>query len=82
LSVFEKNYEDILSHDAEKMGFTKGVTQFSDWTTEEFQKIKGARFDKEAFESMEKLEFNESTPVSNGIDWRNSGIVTGVKNQG
>jgi len=69
-----------LNHDAEVMGFTKGVTQFSDWTTEEFNRLKGAKFDREAFESMEKLEVTDTTPVANGVNWAAAGYVTYVKN--
>jgi len=62
------------------MGFTKGITPFADWTTSEFNKLKGAKFDKAEFENMETLEVDESTPIANGVDWWHAGYVSSVKN--
>jgi len=56
-----------------------GINKFSDMTPFEFNKMKGGLFDPEQYKLADTLEFNESEPVSNGIDWRNSGAVTGVK---
>jgi C1A family cysteine protease len=64
------------------MGFTKGINKFSDWTKEEFNQLKGGKYDPKMLAGMEKLETGDNAPVSNGVDWRNSGAVTGVKNQG
>jgi C1A family cysteine protease len=64
------------------MGFTKGINQFSDWTAEEFNKLKGGKFDPKMLNASEKVEFDAEAPVANGVDWRYSGGVTGVKNQG
>jgi cathepsin L len=44
--------------------------------------MKGGKFDPEQYKMAETLEVDENTPVANGVDWRNSGAVTGVKNQG
>jgi len=49
-------------------------------TEQEFNRMKGGKYDESIFQTGEFLEFNESEPVPNGIDWRNSGAVTPVKN--
>jgi hypothetical protein len=56
-----------------------GINKFSDMTDYEFSKMKGGLFDPEQYELAETLEFNETEPVANGVDWRNSGAVTAVK---
>ena len=49
-------------------------------TAAEFNKMKGFRFDQEAFDALDVLPLDENEAVANDIDWRNSGAVTGVKN--
>ena len=56
-----------------------GVTQFSDYTTEEFNKMLGANQIALPNELVEKLD----TSVINGpIDWRQRNAVNKIKNQG
>ena len=59
-----------------------GLTKFSDWSEEEFQAIQGLR-------NVEKPEFNgfavrmvKDQTLPSSVDWRTSGDVTDVKDQG
>jgi len=39
LSLFKSVYEDIIAHDAEIEGYTKGINHFSDWSDYEWKSI-------------------------------------------
>ena len=84
LSVFEKNFENIMSHNAKTTTYTKAVNHFTDMTAEEFNKnMKGGLHDPAALKLGNLSTFvHDGSPVANGIDWRGAGAVTGVKDQG
>jgi C1A family cysteine protease len=86
LNIFAKNFEHVKAHDAVKTGYTQVVNKFSDYTPEEFNKMKGALpHDSNLFESGVNAfplhPFDETAPVANNVDWRGS-AVTPVKDQG
>jgi cathepsin L len=82
-TIFEQNFAKINKHNADNTQTYKlGITQFADMTQEEFaakmltlnklpQPLKPSVFLANTYE-----------PVANGVDWRTSGAVTPIKNQG
>ncbi len=83
-SVWKSNVAFIESHnkDADKHGFTVGMNEFGDLTTEEFVSF---------FNGYQMREINSTAPIFKtdpnfvpfeNVDWRDKGAVTNVKNQG
>jgi cathepsin L len=83
--VFAKNLAHIRQHNADvtKTWFAT-VNEFTDWTTEEFRKLRvhGRRPDiGEA--DQDQLRPLGAIELPSDVDWRNkAGVVTPVKNQG
>lgn len=96
LSAFKSNYELVKGHDAKKEGYELGLNKFSDWTMEEFGKILNDKFGDQAQEAEDEDEFSVWPPVEenqvntnetllgapSSVDWRSSGAVTPVRDQG
>ena len=59
--------------------FSVGHNQFSTWTDEEFKRMLGYK-GPQTLENETDVFVGE--PVSNGVDWRDKGVVNPVKNQG
>jgi C1A family cysteine protease len=68
------------SQNAEAHGFVQAINKFTDWTEEEFKAILGynAQLKKANYDA--DLLSNVSAPTS--VDWRATGAVTPVKDQG
>jgi len=86
--AFAKNLEHIRKHnaDASKTWFAT-VNEFTDWTTEEFRKLRanGRRPDVHEGdpEQLSGLLVMDVADLPSDVDWRNkTGVVTPVKNQG
>jgi len=83
LSVFAANYHDIMSHNmmqAEKLGFTKAINQFSDMTAQEFKMRLGYKAHMKKFNETNVAHLHDDAPAA--VDWRSKNAVTGVKDQG
>lgn len=79
-SIFKANLEKIEEHNADStQTYQIGVTPFADMDTQEF-------VDKILMKDLPKpsdvTRVSVGGPISNGVDWRQQGAVTGVKNQG
>jgi len=88
--IFYNNLQGIKKHNQDPAKTWKaGVNQFTDRTPEEFHKVLGYRKDI-GFASKQKQsrtsvpEINEATvkALPTNIDWRTSGIISAVKDQG
>src|SRR5438105_1978869 len=79
LSVFRANYQAILNHNsANDQDFYLTLNQFADMSPAEFKMRLGLKAHKSS-NKTQKMEVRD-TPTS--IDWRTSGAVTPVKDQG
>jgi len=82
-NIFKQNYDVMLRHNAGNSSWSMGINQFSDMSEEEFASVylTGLRIPTDT-----KVDFVDDGPhviVPNADkDWRSSGAVTGVKNQG
>ena len=84
---FLKNHVAMKQAVDENSTFTLGENQFSDWTPEEFRSILGYKKVVESEEvsiQIEPFEARslEAVNIPESVDWRNSGAVTPVKDQG
>lgn len=83
-SVYEKNLADIerVNNDPEST-WTAGVNEYSDMTWEEFKAMFLTGVDPQHCSATGRN--GKSLPPStlpDAVDWREKGVVTGVKNQG
>ena len=84
LKIFTEVYNDIVQHNAMKansVGYTKGINGFSDMTAAEFNMRKGAKVDASLWEGIEAAP-NAGVGAPYSVDWRQSGAVYAVKDQG
>ncbi|XP_004074015.1 cathepsin L1 [Oryzias latipes] len=86
-AVWEKNLHVVMKHNQqateEKHSFTVGLNHLSDMTAEEInEKLNGFKMEEHADyrNHTSKLSSGVSTPAS--VDWRKSGLVGPVTNQG
>ncbi|CAL5339696.1 unnamed protein product [Camellia sinensis] len=80
-SIFSENLKLIKSHNKKKLSYTLSVNHFSDWTWEEFRKHRlGAAQNCSATTRGNHKLTDEVLP--NSKDWRVTGIVSPVKDQG
>ena len=80
LSVFAENLKIAEERNAQDTA-THGVTQFSDWTHEEFMKLNGAIVPQEDDSHIPTLNTGKAPQGSK--DWRDeAGVMTPIKDQG
>jgi len=79
---WKKTTEEVELHNAQySHEFTQAVNELSDLTDEEFEKYYlGYKMASEPDNATLHVPSND--PIPNNIDWRQQGLVTGVKNQG
>jgi C1A family cysteine protease len=60
-----------------------GVNLFADWTMEEYRRILGYKPQDDLEDIEPTVHDTTGVDIVNGsLDWRQRGVVTGVKNQG
>lgn len=83
-SIFAENMKKIESHNNAGNSYKLGINQFSDMTQEEFtaQSLGGyKRMPQPKSPALKAAKINvQDLPES--VDWRDSGVVSDVKNQG
>ncbi|KAL8538683.1 hypothetical protein ACS0TY_000628 [Phlomoides rotata] len=86
LGVFAKNLIRAVEHQALDPTAVHGVTQFSDLSAEEFERmymgVKGGTAAASLWENAAVSEEMEVRDLPKSFDWREKGAVTAVKNQG
>lgn len=81
LKHFAQTLQEIREHNEAnaESGYTLGINQFSDWTFHEYKRLLGAM---EAGAEIEKLSIHKFEASNGPVDWRSSGKVNAVKDQG
>jgi cathepsin L len=79
LQLFTQAYEEIQEHNAKGLSWKLGINHLTDMSPYEYSQMLG--YISEPRE-MNYAEFDDSAPVANAVDWRSSGAVTPVKDQG
>lgn len=82
--VFRKNLRHIIMHNLDHtQNFTMGINQFTDLTPEEFKTNYVHNGKRNPLGGFGCKQFSSSSSnIPTGIDWRNKGAVTSVKDQG
>jgi cathepsin L len=80
-NIFKENVLKTELHAKTKSSYTTGVNKFSDITQEEFESsfLGGAR---PIGPSVSTSSRRSSSSLPDSVDWRDSGAITGVKDQG
>jgi cathepsin L len=80
LGVYRSNLEFIEEHNRLNVGFSVAMNQFGDLTVREFSSIYNTyQMDSNRTSNVVELA---NIQILGDVDWRSSGAVTGVKNQG
>jgi cathepsin F len=83
LAVFHAHYIAAQEHNDKNLGSTYGITKFSDLTKEEFKKqFKGYIPPTPGALKAHKKSYANRNLTTESIDWRGTGAVSPVKDQG
>eukprot|EP00092_Neocalanus_flemingeri_P015597 GFUD01016885.1.p1 GENE.GFUD01016885.1~~GFUD01016885.1.p1 ORF type:complete len:389 (+),score=81.69 GFUD01016885.1:142-1308(+) len=86
--IFQRNKKEIDEHNklvqVGEESYFKGINQFSDWTHEEFLSILGnfKASNNQTDPEINTIDAHADIDIPSKKDWRDSGAVADVKNQG
>ncbi|OMO65391.1 Granulin [Corchorus olitorius] len=82
--IFKRNLKYILEMKSTKQGHHVGLNKFADLSNEEFRKAYLSKVKKPVNKgrTLSRTRNGQSCDAPSSLDWRNYGIVTGVKDQG
>jgi len=80
--IYKSNVEYIENHNSQNLGFTLGMNQFGDLTTEEFAKIYLTMRINVTAPTVSKRSEVKEFAVPDSVDWRTKGVVGPVENEG
>jgi len=83
-NIFKATLQEIERHNAANLTWTMGINEFSDMSYDEFASTMLTGFNQDAAKGdfvAPTLEY-KGQPIPNDVDWRTSGAVSPVKNQG
>ena len=80
--IFQDNYEYIQQHNGKNKSYSLGINNFTDVSRDEFKSIYLKQL-KNNIKPIKKIYHKyDKSHIPQSIDWRASGIVTNVKDQG
>jgi len=84
--IFKYNFNDVLKQNRMMRSYTVGVTQFSDLTHQEFKDLYLGYKNPSKIHSLNRNTAEDvsysSKDLPESVDWRESGAISKVKNQG
>jgi len=79
---WDKNKKIIDNHNSEERGFTLGLNQFADISQIEwFMRRNNLNNKMTQTLNVQSIEYDKDPTLPTSIDWRDKGVVTGIKNQ-
>lgn len=79
-NIFKRSLDVLSTHNFSATSIHT-ITQFSDWTQEEFQAYLTLKVPNQKWCQNMNLKFLEDVKVAESLDWRSQGKVSPVKNQ-
>ncbi len=83
--IFRDNVEYAITHNAKKLSYQLGVTQYADMTLTEFSRHNGfgsKKIDGPLSNKCRTYTPSTASGIPDDYDWRDHGAVTAVKDQG